>query len=103
MKYFAVITTCGNREEAVRIANHLVNERLIACANWWPVGSTYWWEGQCEQAEEYMLFLKTTEEKLNLIEDAIKTMHSYDNPEVIHIPITGGSSEYLGWVKESVS
>ncbi|MFQ5905820.1 MAG: divalent-cation tolerance protein CutA [bacterium] len=102
MKYVAVITTCRSKEEAVRIANHLVNEKLVACANWWPVGSTYWWEGQCEQAEEYMLFLKTMETKLKPVESAIKAVHSYENPEVIHVPITGGSAEYLDWVKESV-
>lgn len=102
MNYFAVITTCGSEAEALRIANHLLNEKLIACANWWQVNSAYWWEGNCERAEEYMVFMKTVKKNLKAVESAVVTMHSYENPEVIQIPISGGSEKYLDWVKESV-
>ena len=102
MNYFAVITTCGSEEEAVRIANHLLNEKLVACANWWQVSSAYWWEGSCEQAEEYMVFMKTVEKNLKAVESAVVAVHSYENPEVIQIPIKGGSKRYLDWVKGSV-
>lgn len=103
MKYFAVITTCGNEEEAVSIVDQLLNAKLIACANWWPVGSAYWWEGECEHTKEFMVFMKTTEEKLDLVRSAVRTAHSYRNPEVIQIRISGGSKEYLDWVGESVN
>jgi periplasmic divalent cation tolerance protein len=102
MKYFAVITTCGSEEEAVRIADQLLNTRMIACANWWPIGSAYWWEGECEHTEEFMVFMKTTEEKLEQVKSAVTTIHSYQNPEVIQIQLAGGSKNYLDWIEESV-
>jgi periplasmic divalent cation tolerance protein len=102
MKHFAVITTCENEEEAARIANHLLHEKLIACANWWPVSSAYWWEGKSERASEYMLFMKTTDKHLKAADAVIKSVHSYDNPEIIQFAIAGGSKEYLDWVTECV-
>lgn len=97
-----IITTCGNEDEAVRIADQLLNERLIACANWFPVRSAYWWEGECEHTQEFMVFMKTTEKNLESVKSAVRTLHSYQNPEVIQVSVAGGSEEYLNWIRESV-
>ncbi len=102
MNYFAIVTTCGGEEEASRIAEELLNRKLVACANWWAVSSAYWWEGDCEHAEEFMLFMKTTEERLSAVESTIRSIHSYQNPEVIFLGIAGGSEAYLDWIRGSV-
>ena len=95
-----VLCTCGNREEAERIANTVVNERLAACVNLLPpVQSIYRWQGAVEQAEEFLLLIKTTTQQLAHLRDRLEALHSYDTPEIIALPITAGSERYLAWLR----
>ena len=96
----ALITT-SNEEEAVHISRTLVEERLIACANRIPVRSMYRWKGKIENDQEVMLICKTTEEHLDKLIKRIKELHSYDVPEIVAIPVVGGSDDYIKWVEES--
>jgi periplasmic divalent cation tolerance protein len=99
-----VMTTCGSRAEARRIAKLVVESRLAACANLMgsPVESVYRWKGKVERAKEFLLVMKTTRARFEKLRDAILTAHSYDVPEIIAVQIAGGSAEYLAWVSESV-
>lgn len=101
--FLVVFCTCGNAEEASRLANALVERRLAACVNVLPtIQSIYRWKGEVQSAAEYLLLIKTTVERFDALRDAITGMHSYDTPEVIGVPIADGTEKYLAWIRESV-
>jgi periplasmic divalent cation tolerance protein len=99
-----VLVTCGSLKEGRRIACAVVSGKLAACVNIIssPVESFYTWKGKLEKAREYLLVIKTTAKKLAELESEVKKLHSYDVPELIVLPIVGGSKEYLGWLQQSV-
>jgi periplasmic divalent cation tolerance protein len=98
-----VLSTCGSEEEAGKIAQHLVENRLAACVNVIPqVKSIYRWQEKVESAQEWLLLVKTTAEKFTLVRDAIRRLHSYELPECISIAIDGGSVSYLQWIEANV-
>jgi periplasmic divalent cation tolerance protein len=98
-----VLVTCGNLIQARRIASKVVRKRLAACATiiLGPIQSVYRWKGKVETAREQLLMIKTAEKQLVPLEAEIKRLHSYEVPEIIAIPITWGSSDYLKWVEEN--
>jgi len=98
-----VLTTTSSAEDSKKIARVLVERRLAACVNIVPrIESVYRWEGKVEEAQEYLLLIKTTEEAFPRLRDAIQELHSYDIPECIALPIENGSVPYLSWINESV-
>ena len=98
-----MLTTTSTREEAGIIASELVSRHLAACVNiLGPISSTYHWEGQVENAEEYLLLIKSTEAQTSPIQDAIRELHSYQIPELISLPIESGFESYLDWIASSV-
>jgi periplasmic divalent cation tolerance protein len=98
-----VLTTAGSTEEARRIANELVERRLAACVNVvTKLDSIYLWKGKVQEAEEYLLVIKTTKDLFPRVRDAIKEMHSYEVPEVISLAVEDGTEEYFKWIGDSV-
>lgn len=98
-----VLTTAGSDAEARKIANELVERRLAACVNIVPrIQSVYRWEGKIENAEEFLLIIKSTKARSADVQTAIRELHSYDLPECVVISMEDGSSEYLKWMEESV-
>ena len=98
-----VLSTTGSESEARKIAQTLVERRLAACVNIVPkIHSVYRWEGKVEQAEEYLLLIKTVKACEEEVCTAICELHSYELPECIAISIESGSAEYLKWVEDSV-
>ena len=98
-----VLTTSGSKDEAHKIAHHLVENQLAACVNIVPhILSVYRWQGKVESNDEWLLLIKTTSEQFSAVRDAIRELHSYELPECISIAIDDGSPEYLQWVGESV-
>jgi periplasmic divalent cation tolerance protein len=98
-----VLTTAGSNDEARKIARLLVDRLLAACVNIIPqVGSIYRWEGEIEEAQEWLLVIKTTRATFERVRDAINELHSYEVPECISVSIENGSMGYLTWVGESV-
>jgi len=101
--YLVVLVTAPTAAEAESIARPLLERRLIACANILPgVTSLFWWEGSIDRAEEVLLVMKTRHDRLDEVRVAVIEAHSYDVPEVIALPIMGGSEAYLRWIDESV-
>ena len=99
-----ILTTAGSEEEADKIAQALVERQLAACVNIVPqVKSTYRWQGKVEEAQEWLLIVKTTAAMFEKVRGTIAELHSYDLPECISVPIEDGSVEYLNWIGESVS
>jgi periplasmic divalent cation tolerance protein len=98
-----VLTTCGNAEEAQRLAAELVETKLAACVNTvGPIASTYRWQGQVERAQESLLLIKTTETRLAAVERIIRERSSYELPEVLALAIESGSADYLAWLAAAV-
>ena len=98
-----IITSCGSLEEADRIAAVLVEERLAACAQVsGPVASTYRWEGKVDRATEWYCHLKTTAARLPDLEARLRSLHSYQVPEIIAVPISAGHPAYLAWIEDAV-
>jgi periplasmic divalent cation tolerance protein len=98
-----VVTTTGDRELAVAIAERLLNRGLAACVQVsGPVTSVYRWQGAVEIAEEWRCVIKTTQACYSSVEQEIKEIHTYELPEIVSMPL-GGSREYLDWVKEQVN
>jgi periplasmic divalent cation tolerance protein len=101
--FYVVLVTTKDQSEAKRIVEQLVSEKFVACANIVPsVSSTYWWKGKIEHADEALVVMKTSNEKLERLIARIKELHSYEVPEILALPIEHGLPEYLKWLKESL-
>lgn len=97
--YLQVITTAGTKDDACRIARSLVEQRLAGCVQIvGPITSTYWWEDEINEDEEYMCLIKTRQNLFTTVEAAIKAVHPYDTPEILAMPVTAGSQNYLDWL-----
>jgi periplasmic divalent cation tolerance protein len=103
-RFRLVLVTCATLEEARKIARGVVENHLAACVNivTHAVESFYTWEGKLENSSEYLLMIKTTEERLEELQKEVLRLHSYDTPEFVVLPIVAGSEDYLKWLAESV-
>jgi periplasmic divalent cation tolerance protein len=100
-QYLQVQTTTDSRVEAMELARTAVEARLAACAQVaGPVASVYWWDGRPERAEEWLLLLKLPADRYEELAAFLAERHSYDEPEIIALPIVAGSTAYLNWMRE---
>ena len=98
-----VLMTASAQEEAEKIAQALVGELLAACVNVVPgVTSVYRWEGAVQSDQEWLLIAKSRRDVLDALVQRVQALHSYDVPEIIALPITGGSEAYLRWIDHEV-
>jgi periplasmic divalent cation tolerance protein len=98
------LSTFPDIETARRIARQLVTENLAACANIVPaVESIYRWQDKIENAQETLVFFKTTAARYAAFQDRLKSLHPYDVPEIICFRIADGLPEYLRWVEAGCS
>lgn len=94
-----VFVTATDKREALKIGKVAVESRLAACVNLFPIiESVYRWKGKVIVGKETLVMLKTTEDRYRALEKLILSLHSYQVPEVIALPIRKGSKQYLGWV-----
>ncbi len=102
-KYVVLFITCAHYNEADKIANELLNGKLIACANiLLHSESVFWWQKKINRASEIVIIAKSTTAKINAVIKKVKQLHSYKVPEIIALPIIAGSAEYLDWIDSSV-
>ncbi|MGE5113719.1 MAG: divalent-cation tolerance protein CutA [Acidobacteriaceae bacterium] len=98
-----VLSTVGSAEEARTIARALVEKQLAACVNIiGPMQSIYRWKDAVEDAQEFLLLMKTTAENVSRLRDELSQLHSYEIPECIVLEIESGLPAYLEWISESV-
>ena|SRR3990167_2914905 len=101
--HIVIFVTAKDRDEAAKIAEKLVADKLIACANIVPgIQSVFRWEGEVDRADEVLLILKTGKNLFGKVVETVKSLHSYDLPEIIALPIIDGSKDYLAWIDSSV-
>lgn len=104
MAVIAVLTNLPDSDSAFNLARELVHLRLAACVNVLsPVTSFYRWEGTEEQATEIPLLIKTTDDRYEELEAAIRERHPYSLPEVVAWPIERGLAAYLDWVAREIT
>ena len=101
-KILLALSTFPDAETARRISNELVAARLAACANILPpIESIYRWQGKIEQANETLVLFKLSEDRQSAFQEKLGSLHPYDVPEIIFVPVTSGLPDYLRWVAES--
>ncbi len=94
-----VTTTLEKKEDAEKLARHLLQNRLIACAQISsPLDSFYWWKNSIEQQQEFKLVMKSVQPLWNELRDEIEEMHPYKVPEIIATPVAAINEEYYNWL-----
>lgn len=102
-KYIVIFSTAGSAEEASRIAEKLVGDRLVACVNIIPgIHSIYWWNNGVQKDQEVLMMMKTEKSRYEDVERAIKSLHSYEVPEIISLALENGFEGYLKWIENTL-
>ncbi len=98
-----VFITAPNKDEAGRLAEMLVENRLAACVQILPgIESIYRWQGKVERQEEVLLIAKTVRSSFEDLEREVRALHSYATPEIVAVSVEAGSGPYLDWLGASV-
>ena len=103
MKINFIYMTFGSKDEARKIGKELVTTKLAACVNILDnMNSFYMWQGEIQDDSEVVMIAKTTESRLPDLVNKVKTMHSYDCPCIVSLPIKDGYQPFLSWIAEEV-
>jgi periplasmic divalent cation tolerance protein len=98
-RYIVVFITCPNKKVSEKIAEILLEKKLAACINILDnVTSYYWWKSEKESSQEVLMIVKTRRELLKKLTTNVIEAHPYDLPEIIAVPLVGGSISYLKWI-----
>jgi len=97
-----VLITAASQTEAEAIARELIQAKLAACVGLMPVRSIYTWQGEVHQDAEWQLLIKTDLQQFAALEARVRSIHSYEVPEIIALPILQGSPPYLQWMAEQM-
>ncbi len=101
MKTSFIYITASSNEEAMAIAKELVSKRLAACANIIDnINSIYWWDGKIQNDKEVVLIAKTKESLVPRLIEKVKSLHSYECPCIVSLPIADGNKAFLDWIVE---
>jgi periplasmic divalent cation tolerance protein len=103
-KVLIVLVTASSRQEARKIGEAVVKEKLAACVNILSaVTSIFRWQGKVQRSREVLLMVKTTERRYAALEKVIRSMHSYEVPEIIALKINKGLGQYTAWVGQETT
>ena len=101
-KIVLALSTFPDRETAQRIAKQLVEQKFAGCANILPaIESVYRWKDKLGTGNETLVFFKVSEDRQSAFQEKLRSLHSYEVPEIIFIPVTTGLPEYLRWVVDN--
>lgn len=101
--FVELVLTCGSWQEAQKIADALLEKRLIACAKFLPIKARYWWEGELETTKEIMLLMESIEGNFANVEAEIAKLHSYETFVLQSIPITHISKKAKDWLHKELA
>ena len=96
----SVYVTCSSMAEAKKIVQHLLDNKLIACANMFPIESMFRWKGKLVDEREVAMLCKAKKENFSRIESAVKKLHSYDVPCIVAFDWVDSNKDYAAWVKD---
>lgn len=102
MKMTLLYLTCANVQEADKIAQSLLDKRMVVCAKKLPVSSSFYWKGSIDNANEILLILETEERLFNEIEEEVRRLHSYETFVLVSIPVNKTSKGVEEWLKEGL-
>ncbi len=97
-----VLTTVGSEAEAEAIATAVIEDQLAACVNLFAIKSVYRWQGAVQREAEWQLVMKTRLACFEALSMKVRSLHSYDIPELIALPISEGSADYLRWLGQQI-
>ena len=101
-KILLALSTFPDRETAQGISNQLVTDKFAACANILPaVESIYRWKDKIESGNEVLVLFKLSENRQSAFQEKLRSLHPYEVPEIMFVPISSGLAEYLHWVTEN--
>ena len=101
MEPIMIISTYPNKNSIMKIANELIQNKIVACVNITKISSVYSWQGKIKNTTEYLALFKTTQKNKKSLKEKIKLTHPYDIPEIAEINITSINKSYLKWLVES--
>lgn len=96
----SIYVTVSSNAEAKELAKMLLEKKLIACANIFPIESIYFWNGQLQEDNEHAIIMKTQTKLVDEVIIELKKLHSYDVPCIVSWDVANGNKEYIAWVKE---
>ncbi len=96
--FVELVLTCGSWQEAQKIADSLLEQRLVACVEFLDVSSKYWWKRQLEQAHEVKLIMQSVADNFKEVEKVVKELHSYEVPALHAVPIATITDEAAAWL-----
>ncbi|MFF4815057.1 divalent-cation tolerance protein CutA [Kitasatospora sp. NPDC001309] len=102
-EFLVVTTTHDGSEQARALAKKVVEARLAACAQVYPIQSVYWWDGEVQDSAEWRIDFKTRADLAERLGAFIGEHHIYDTPEIVGVPLATGSAAYLDWVRAETS
>ena len=88
-------------DEAKKVASHLLEQKLIACANFFPIESACWWKGKIENSNEIVSIVKTKKENWEKVKEEVKKIHSYEIPCIMKFEVEA-NDDYENWIKSEV-
>jgi len=101
--HIVIFVTASSKQEAQKIARLLIKNKLVACVNIIPgIKSLFWWQGKVDEANESLLIIKSRKSALPGVIKLVNSIHSYEVPEIIALPIIAGDKNYLKWLNESL-
>jgi periplasmic divalent cation tolerance protein len=102
--YYIVVTTVSEETDAVNISKQVIDERLARCVNIIRnIRSIYSWQGETCDESEHLLLIKTGHPKLDELMEKLRSIHPYELPEIIAVPISTGDEDYLRWIWDWIS
>jgi periplasmic divalent cation tolerance protein len=101
-EFCIILNTCANNQEAQLISSTLLQKHLAACIQATQIASSYWWQGTIETAKETRLMIKTRMDLFDEIAVTINKLSTYENPEIIALPIIQATTEYLAWIDATI-
>lgn len=102
MKFIIIYITHPNLKEAKKVAETLLRDKLIACVNYFPIESAYWWQGKIENAKEIVSLVKTRKENWTKVRKAVEAMHPYQTPCIMKLEVESNPS-YADWIKKETA
>lgn len=102
MSFLVIYVTHPSKPEAIRMTADLLNAHLIACANYFPIESTYWWDGRLTHADEIVTLYKTTPDKYDAVRAMIEQTHKYEIPCIMRLATVEANEPYEKWIQEQV-